>query len=352
MKPLKTMLRLLNKIVDNVIWVSLFCGLLFWVMDSLIHSTIYPRGTFRQQMTSPDSELIWMRIMVAFITILGGAIMQIIINRRKTAEVEAERAHSFLQLVLDTIPVRVFWKDSEGRYLGCNKLFARDAGKDSPKDVIGKSDFDMGWKEQAELYRTDDRKVFKNGQVRLNYEEPQTTPDGKKIWLNTSKVPLTDLGGKTIGILGTYEEITVRKRAEEVLQERELLLQATLESISEGILIVDDKGKVKVSNSKFAEMWHIPREIIEVGDDERLINFVLDQLVDPDAFLEKVTKLYNSKASDHDFLKFKDGRIFDRRSLALHRGGKILGRIWSFRDITDQEDTNHGTESVVALRKD
>jgi len=346
------MLRFLNKIVDNVIWVSLFCGLLFWVMDSLIHSTIYPRGTFWQQMTSPDSELIWMRIMVGFITILGGAIMQLIINRRRVAEIEAEKAHRFLQLVLDTFPVRVFRKDSEGVYLGCNKLFAEDAGKKSPKEVIGRNDIDMGWKEQAEMYRADDRKVLKSKQARLNYEELQTTPDGKKIWLNTSKVPLTDYGGRTIGILGTYEEITVRKRAEETLQERELLLQTTLESIGEGILIVDDKGKVKVSNSKFAEMWHIPREIIEEGNDDRLVAFVLDQLVDPDAFVEKVSSLYNTKTPDHDFLQFKDGRVFERRSLALHRGGKILGRIWSFRDVTNQEDTTQGAGSVVALRKE
>ncbi len=346
------MLRFLNKIVDNVIWVSLFCGLLFWVMDSLIHSTIYPRGTFWQQMTSPDSELIWMRIMVAFITILGGAIMQVIINRRKVAEVEAERAHSFLQLVLDTIPVRVFWKDSEGNYLGCNKLFAADAGMRSPRELIGKNDFDMGWKEQAELYRSDDRKIFKNKVARLNYEEPQTTPEGEKIWLNTSKVPLTDLSGNTIGILGTYEEITIRKHAEEALQERELLLQTTLESIGDGILIVDDQGKVKISNSKFEEMWHIPREIIEERNDERLIQFVLDQLVDPDEFVEKVNTLYKSKEGIHDFLQFKDGRVFERRSLALHRGGKILGRIWSFRDVTNQEDTNQGVGNIVALRKE
>jgi len=346
------MLRFLNKLVDNVIWISLFCGLLFWVMDSLIHSAIYPRGTFWEQLVDPDSELIWMRIMVGFITVLAGSVMQLIINRRKVAEIEAEKARNFLQLVLDTIPVRVFWKDAEGYFLGCNKLFAEDAGKKSPKELIGKTDFDMGWKDQAEMYRNDDKKVFKSKQVRLNYEEPQTTPDGRRIWLNTSKVPLTDHGGNTIGILGTYEEITNRKRAEEVLQERELLLHTTIESIGDGILIVDEKGRVKISNSRFAEMWHIPREIIEEGNDDRLIEFVLDQLSDPSEFVDKVNTLYNTKEPCHDFLHFKDGRIFERRSLALYRGNKILGRIWSFRDVTNQEDTNQGVNSFVALRKE
>jgi PAS domain S-box-containing protein len=126
--------------------------------------------------------------------------------------------------VLDTVPVRVFWKDRESRYLGCNLPFARDAGLDSPDGLLGKNDFDITWREQAELYRADDRKVMETGLSKIGYEEPQTTPKGDRIWLRTSKIPLKDAGGKVIGVLGTYEDITERKRVEESLRRSETLL--------------------------------------------------------------------------------------------------------------------------------
>ncbi|MCK4587563.1 MAG: EAL domain-containing protein [Gammaproteobacteria bacterium] len=124
-------------------------------------------------------------------------------------------SQKMLQLVLDSIPVRVFWKDTDSIYLGCNRLFAMDAGLDSPEQIIGKSDFDLAWTEQAELYRLDDRKVIQAGKPKLNYEEPQTSPDGTSLWLRTSKIPLTDLSGTVIGVMGTYEDITSMKQSQE-----------------------------------------------------------------------------------------------------------------------------------------
>lgn len=113
-----------------------------------------------------------------------------------------------LQNIIESIPMRVFWKDRESRYLGCNAQFAHDAGESSAGDVVGKTDYDLGWKEQAELYRADDHAVMFSGAARLSYEEPQTTPDGKTIWLRTSKVPLRDAEQEVIGVLGVYEDIT------------------------------------------------------------------------------------------------------------------------------------------------
>lgn len=123
-------------------------------------------------------------------------------------------AHKLLQLVIDTIPVRLFWKDLDLSYLGCNRLFALDAGFSRPEQLIGLDDYTMGWREQAELYRNDDMEVIRTGRPKLHYEEPQTTPEGKKIWLSTSKVPLRDAEDNIVGLLGAYEDITARKQAE------------------------------------------------------------------------------------------------------------------------------------------
>ncbi|MDH5490648.1 MAG: ATP-binding protein [Myxococcales bacterium] len=116
-----------------------------------------------------------------------------------------------LQLVLDAFPIRVFWKDRELRYLGCNRLFAGDAGFASPAELIGKSDYEMAWREQAELYRADDRAVILSGEAKLNYEEPQSGPDGKRLWLRTNKIPLRAESGEVLGMLGSYEDITDEK---------------------------------------------------------------------------------------------------------------------------------------------
>ncbi|MBF0255179.1 MAG: PAS domain-containing protein, partial [Gammaproteobacteria bacterium] len=132
------------------------------------------------------------------------------------AKAESER---MLKQVLDTIPVRVFWKDLNLKYLGCNKAFARDAGRQEPEQLLGRDDFDMSWRDQAHNYQQDDRAVIEQNSPRLAYEERQTTPQGEEIWLQTSKIPLHDAEDRVIGILGSYDIITERKQAQTVLEE-------------------------------------------------------------------------------------------------------------------------------------
>ena len=139
------------------------------------------------------------------------------ITDRKRAEAALRASRNLLQAVLDTIPTRVFWKDRDLRYLGCNQAFARDAGARSPDEIIGLDDYRLGWRAQADLYRQDDRRVLESGEPKLDYEEPQTTPEGNRVWLQTSKIPLRDPDGAIVGILGTYQDITARKLAEEEL---------------------------------------------------------------------------------------------------------------------------------------
>jgi PAS domain S-box-containing protein len=132
---------------------------------------------------------------------------------------------SLLEEVVESVPIRAFWKDRDLKYLGCNTLFAKDAGLDYPQQLIGKTDFDMGWRDQAELYREDDRRVMESGISKLGYEEPQTTPDGKTIWVRTSKVPLRGDDQEVIGVLGIYDDITEQKLAKEQLLRSESRLK-------------------------------------------------------------------------------------------------------------------------------
>ena len=125
-----------------------------------------------------------------------------------------------------------------------------------------------------------------------------------------------------------------RKQAEEGLRDSEIKLKGILQSTADGILAVDSKGKVILSNKRFGKLWRIPQALIDSGDDEALIGFVLDQLTNADEFISNVHKLYLSMDKDLDYLYFRDGRIFERYSSPLVMDDSSIGRVWSFRDIT------------------
>jgi PAS domain S-box-containing protein len=128
--------------------------------------------------------------------------------------------------------MRVFWKDSELRYVGCNIAFANDAGLVCPDDMIGKDDYQLAWKEQAELYRADDRSVIESGIPKLFFDEQQTTPEGNHIWLRSSKVPLCNETNEPTGILGVYENITKIKQAEIELQKKNAEMEQFIYTVS------------------------------------------------------------------------------------------------------------------------
>ena len=126
------------------------------------------------------------------------------------------------------------------------------------------------------------------------------------------------------------------------------LLQATLDATADGILVIDRDGAVTVFNTRFLELWHLPRELVDAGEDEAMLAAVLEQLVDPDAFLERIRELYADPAAEScDVLEFHDGRVFERYSAPQYLDGEITGRVWSFRDVTERrraESAQHRSE--------
>ncbi len=157
------------------------------------------------------------------------------ISRIKATEAALREAQKMLQLVLDTIPVRVFWKDRDSLLLGCNRLFAQDAGFEIAEELVSRER--SGHKAitpNEDDYRADDLAVMQTGIPKLDYEEPFSLPNGQILSLQSSKLPLKNEQGETIGILGTYTDITARKLAETALEQKyreEIEMQTYLKAL-------------------------------------------------------------------------------------------------------------------------
>ncbi len=177
------------------------------------------------------------------------------ITEHKKTEERLRTSNQILDGILNSIPARVFWKDSNLVFLGCNAIFAHDAGFANSKDIVGKDDYQMVWRDQAELYRADDRQVIESGCPKLLIEEPQTTPDGNTIVLLTSKIPLRGSEEEIIGVLGTYMDITERKRAEEKLKRSEEKYRTIFEDAAVGIFQTSVQGRLLGANPALANMF-------------------------------------------------------------------------------------------------
>lgn len=182
------------------------------------------------------------------------------LNQRLEAEVEERTARlrereQFLRTVLDTFPIAVFWKDLNCVYRGCNSNFLRHAGLASNSDIIDKTDYDLPWADtEADAYRADDRLVMTTGIPKLSIVETQHQANGNCVWLETNKLPLYNLTGKIVGVLGTYQDITERMQAEVGLRESEERYRSIFDQAAVGIANTAADGRLIAVNPCFCQM--------------------------------------------------------------------------------------------------
>jgi PAS domain S-box-containing protein len=161
--------------------------------------------------------------------------------------------------------------------------------------------------------------------------------DGRVIPVLISLSALSDIVKGIEGYILTAKDITEQKRAARDLEQSISLLRATLDSTTDGILVVDIEGSITNFNQNFVNIWTIPESILVLRDDKAALAHVLDRLADPEGFLARVKELYESPDSESfDVLEFKDGHIIERFSRPQRIAGVSCGRVWSFRDITER----------------
>jgi len=179
---------------------------------------------------------------------------------------ELRESKSNLNTILDTIPLSIYWKDKNSNYIGCNKTFSDFAGLDNPDLIIGKTDFDLPWKQQADKFRTDDRKVISSGIANYHIQEPLLTADGKEIWVDITKIPLLGPNAKINAIIGVMEDITESKQAEENLRNSEARYRFLFEQNPLPMLIyeIDSLMILSVNDAFIAHYGYTEEEILSL----------------------------------------------------------------------------------------
>ena len=262
------------------------------------------------------------------------------ITERAKSAADLLESRQMLRLVLDAIPSRVFWKDTELNFLGCNQAFAIDAGFRSAEEIVGRSDLEMVSFEQAASYRADDQRVMNSRMAILGFEAAQSTSEGKTGWIRTDKVPMTNANGIVTGVLGTYEDVTERRAAEERIKylNRVFVVQSGINSLMVRVQDRDElfKGACNVAvdsgGFKMAMLGILDQDTMRIipvaaaGKDEALLTSIRNVLASDElaantmftrVIREKKTIVSNDSANDTQLVFQKSYAESGIRSMAI-----------------------------------
>ena len=287
--------------------------------------------------------------------ILIVAIFLVIYTTRRISTMEdtllktqANFSHSITQLqdsqlllnnIIDSVPMGIFWKDTQCIYLGANKQFLEDVGYTKKDEIIGKNDFELPWGDiEAQQYIDDDKAVMKSGKAILQFEETHTYNDGTVITLITSKVPLKNTKGELIGILGSYLDITEQKKASEELEQKNRLLEQQSKMAAMGEML-----------ENIAHQWRQPLSVISTAssgikmqkqfhllDDESMFK-TLDTITQTAEHLSQTINDFrdyfkpNKKVELFDVTKVIDKTLYFLQSKFKNRDIKVIKE---FQDIS------------------
>jgi diguanylate cyclase (GGDEF)-like protein/PAS domain S-box-containing protein len=170
-------------------------------------------------------------------------------------------------------------------------------------------------------------------QSRFHFPHRLASGEVRKVEVEAGPV---EMDGRVL-LYSVVHDVSERHEVEAELNRTISLLQSTFESTTDGILVIDPSGRILSSNQRFAQMWRIPAGVLEASDNAQALALARDQLEDPHKFMARVKELQaDPDAQSFDMLEFKDGRVFERYSMPQRLNGVAVGRVWSFRDVTER----------------
>ncbi|MDQ3950553.1 MAG: PAS domain S-box protein, partial [Gemmatimonadota bacterium] len=278
----------------------------------------------------PDNELL------QALTVIGNQIGRVL-DQARTEHVVRE-AEALKTAIVDTALDCVVTVDADGRIMEFNPAAERTFGY-RRADVIGKSMPELMIPPAMRAHHTSGFAGYlATGRTRILGHRGEFTAmraDGSEfpVELTVTRIPVPGAPVFTAFI----RDITERKQAEKELQHSLSLLRSTLEATADGVLVVSNDGRITSYNKRLAQMWGIPESIFAIGNDNLAVTYASRQLKDPERFMAKVRELYaDPDAESFDVLELRDGRIFERTSRPQRVAGQSVGRVWSFRDVTER----------------
>ncbi|MFI3136603.1 MAG: PAS domain S-box protein, partial [Methylococcaceae bacterium] len=323
---------------------------------SLMRSLMIPVGgrSWRIDVVPTQHYLVFHRSNNVWLILLGGLLLTSMVSSfvlvfsgrgNRLRQLVDERTMALAQseerfrCTFEWAPVGVVNSALNGRFLAVNRGYC---------DLLGYSKDELATMTFQQVthpdYRQQDidmiQRVLAGEISSFTVEKKYVRKDGGVIWANLSARLIRDAAGSPNYFVAVIENIDRRKQAEAQIAKSLSLLQATLDSSKDAILVVDLNHTWVLHNQRFIDLWHITDELIAAKDDDAALVYVMDQLNDADVFLKEVHRLYATpEISSFDVLKLKNGKIIERYSIPQRIDGKVVGRVWSFSDITVRKAT-------------
>lgn len=243
----------------------------------------------------------------------------------------------FFRLLINTVPSPIFYKDANGRYMGCNSSFEQALGL-KQEDIIGKTVYEISPSKYSSIYHEKDLSLIRSG-GRQEYEAEVEFKDGSVHLISFKKAVFYEKKGNIGGIVGVMLDITDLKRNENKIRQTASALQATLDATSDGILTVSVSGVITAWNKRFFEVWGVSDDILpENRSEEELLERMLPLTDNPQKEEHLIYEIYaRPNQNSLDRVQLKNGILLERESIPQISHGEVIGRVWCFTDITERE---------------
>jgi PAS domain S-box-containing protein len=323
---------------------GLWPGLLATLLGALAANFFFT-GQLRSLQVTGANDLAALALFVLTGAIISGlceslhrARRRILAHERQRAEEVLSQERCLLHALMDNLPDSIYFKDTASRFLRINRALATKFGLSDPAQAISKTDFDYFTAEHAGPAHADEQEIIRTGQPLVGKEERESWPDGRVSWVTTTKMPLRDKDGKTVGTFGVARDFTQFKRAEEALRESEQRFRGTFENAAVGIVHTDPSGRFLRVNEKFCAIVGYPRE--------ELLERTFHDITHPDdlaASVEPFAALMRGESHDFGLEKRhvrKDGSLVWVElfaSLQRDAAGKPAYAIVVLQDISERK---------------